>query len=70
MKSWELLAAFERHGIHKCDYRPFARLVWRGGKIEGDFGRRILTRKYRRCLNDILTILSNRYRQSRGIVMA
>lgn len=67
MKAWELIAAFERHGTRKSDYFQFARLVRSGGKIEGEFGHHIRTRRYRRCLDDIMGILSHRYRQSRGI---
>lgn len=59
MKNFELIAAFERHGIDRADYFQLRKLVQTGGKVRrGDFAWRMMTSKYRRCLDEIMGIMS------------
>ncbi len=57
MQSWELVAAFERHGVPKQDHRALTLLI-RLGKAS----RRLQARRaeFQSCLNEIWGIITKR----------
>ena len=61
MKNFELIAAFEHHGIDKADYFQFTKLVRHGGKVRrGDLASRLMTSIFRRGRYEIMGISATR----------
>ncbi len=57
MQNWELVAAFERHGVPKQDHRALTRLI-RLGKASRGLQTRFA--KYQSCTSEIMRIITKR----------